>query len=95
MEKEYKMYLCPNCEEPNSCNGNKCPYCTYVGLGFKEVILNSEKDKFKSGFFKLSESVDELIEENKLLKDNCEQEKQRMVNQVISYSKEITKLKES
>lgn len=36
--KQIIMYICPNCEEPNSCNGSKCPYCTHKG-SFKQVIF--------------------------------------------------------
>ena len=33
------MWICPNCEEPNSCNGNECPYCKYKGKNFRQEIF--------------------------------------------------------
>ena len=34
--KQIIMWICPNCEEPNSCNGSVCPYCSYKGKKFEQ-----------------------------------------------------------
>lgn len=33
------MWICPNCEEPNSCSGSSCPYCNNKGGDFKQKIF--------------------------------------------------------
>lgn len=50
--KQITMWICPNCEEPNSCNGNECPYCKHKSKKFKQIqfIVKDEwiKSKTKS-----------------------------------------------
>lgn len=33
------MWICPNCQEPNSCSGTKCPYCNIKSNKFQQKVF--------------------------------------------------------
>ena len=42
------MWICHNCEEPNSISGQNCPYCNYKGNNFKQEIFIIKNNLVKS-----------------------------------------------